>query len=144
MIELANLFVQVGQRLLQRGAADRGLSRFQVVEDPAARQLEAVALADALAVFGGEKLPRVGTPFGVFTLLGFDGFAFPSAGHGRSILLQKLRLQGEADRLVEELVQGTLGVVAEAGVDRRDLDDRAARGDEPVKALAQGELADGA
>src|SRR6185369_3206706 len=50
----------------------------------------------------------------------------------------------QSHRLAEELVEGALRVVAEAGVNGGDLDDGAARGDQPVEALAEGELADGA
>jgi hypothetical protein len=42
---------------------------------------------------------------------------------------------------VEETVEGAVEVVAAAGVDGGGLDDRAARSDEPVEALAQRQLA---
>src|SRR5436305_671435 len=48
-----------------------------------------------------------------------------------------------ADRLPEQFLQGPLRILAEAGVDGGDLDDRAARGDQPVEALAQREPGDG-
>src|SRR5688500_9288197 len=50
--------------------------------------------------------------------------------------------RGGADELVQQLLPGAVGVIAESGVDRGGLDERAAWRGEPVEALRQVELPD--
>src|SRR5437588_8561684 len=75
--ELAELLVEEGQRLLQRGPPGGRAGGSELALDTPPRQLEALTLLLDLSPLGRERLPSVLPRCGVFDLR-FNGLAFPT------------------------------------------------------------------